>query len=139
MKKKNTIRCPYCGGVAVLREASYVYGDNAESKHLYVCQHYPECNSYVSVHDGTLIPRGTLANGDLRHKRIEAHHIFDRIWKSGILTKKNAYRWIQDKFQMTEQQAHIGYFSEYMCDQLISESKKVLEANRGKIGGAYSG
>ena len=94
--KKKSIKCPYCGGTAVLRDASYVYGGESGRKHLYVCQHYPECNSYVGVHEGTLTPLGTLANSELRNKRILAHQTFDRIWKNGILTKKNAYRWMQD-------------------------------------------
>ena len=55
MKKQN-VKCPYCGGIAVLRDASYVYGDKSKHQKLYVCQHYPECNSYVGVHDGTDIP-----------------------------------------------------------------------------------
>ena len=93
--KKKSIKCPYCGGTAVLRDASYVYGGETGHKHLYVCQHYPECNSYVGVHEGTLTPLGTLADSELRNKRIRAHQTFDRIWKSGILTKKNAYRWMQ--------------------------------------------
>ncbi len=137
--KKKSIHCPYCGGTAVLRDATYVYGENALPGKLYVCQHYPDCNAYVSVHEGTLEPRGTLANGDLRHKRIEAHRLFDQIWQTGILSKKNAYRWMQDKFAMTEKQAHIGNFSEYMCDRLIEESKKVLERNKNKKGGKRCG
>ena len=40
----------------------------------------------------------TLANGDLRHKRIETHRMFDAIWKNGILSRKEAYRWMQDIF-----------------------------------------
>ena len=86
--KKKSIRCPYCGGTAVLRDASYVYDGESCRKYLYVCQHYPECNSYVGVHEGTLTPLGTLADSELRNKRIRAHQTFDRIWKSGILTKK---------------------------------------------------
>ena len=78
--KKKPIRCPYCGGTAVLRDASYVYGGESGHKHLYVCQHYPECNAYVGVHEGTLIPLGTLADRELRNKRIRAHQTFDRIW-----------------------------------------------------------
>ncbi len=132
MKKNNIIKCPYCGGTAVLRDTTYVFGPDATPGRLYVCQHFPECNAYVSVHKGTLTPRGTLANGDLRHKRIEAHRTFDQIWLSGILTKQNAYRWMQDKFALSEKQAHIGYFSEYMCDRLIEESNKVLEQNKNK-------
>ena len=32
--KKKSIRCPYCGGTAVLRDASYVYGGESGHKHL---------------------------------------------------------------------------------------------------------
>ena len=132
--KKKSIRCPYCGGTAVLRDASYVYGGESGHKHLYVCQHYPECNAYVGVHEGTLIPLGTLADRELRNKRIRAHQTFDRIWKNGILTKKNAYRWMQDIFCLTEQQAHIGCFSGYMCDRLIEESRRVLQNHEQREG-----
>ena len=111
--KKKTIRCPYCGGTAVLRDAAYVYGTNPHGEQLYVCQHYPSCDAYVGVHKGTQTPKGTLADGDLRNLRIRAHRMFDMIWKNGILTRKNAYRWIQDKFSLRSDQAHIGNFSEY--------------------------
>ena len=108
---------PYCGGTAVLRDASYVYGGASSCKRLYVCQHYPSCDAYVGVHKGTQTPKGTLADGDLRNLRIRAHRMFDMIWKNGILTRKNAYRWIQDKFSLRSDQAHIGNFSAnvYIC------------------------
>lgn len=127
--KKQHIRCPYCGGTAVLRDASYVHGSKAKDGKVYVCCHYPACNSYVSVVKGTTIPQGTLANPDLRRKRITAHRIFDQIWKQGILDRQEAYRWIADKFCLNSQQAHIGEFSDYMCEQLIKESLKVLKSN----------
>ena len=138
-QKKKTIRCPYCGGTAVLRDAAYVYGSNAHGEQLYVCQHYPKCDAYVGVHKGTQIPKGTLADGDLRNLRIRAHRIFDMIWKNGILTRKNAYRWIQDKFSLRSDQAHIGYFSEYMCHRLIEESRIVLENNHITMRGEHCG
>ena len=108
MKKPKIIRCPYCGGTAILRDASFVYGT-----------HSP----------GTKIPKGTLANRELRQKRIQAHRIFDQIWQQGILSKPEAYRWVADKFCLTDKQAHIGQFSNYMCDQLIRESADVLKNN----------
>nr|WP_252979856.1 zinc-finger-containing protein [Eisenbergiella tayi] len=43
------------------------------------------------------------------------------------MTKKNAYCWLQDIFSMNDEQAHIGQFSDYMCEQVIIESKRVLE------------
>lgn len=82
MKRNNTpakMRCPYCGKNAVLRKASYVYKEKALDEYLYVCAGYPECDAYVGVHAGTMRPKGTLANGDLRHKRIETHRLFDAI------------------------------------------------------------
>ena len=35
--RKKPIKCPYCGHTAVLRDASYVYGENAVEEHLYGC------------------------------------------------------------------------------------------------------
>ena len=137
--KKKSIHCPYCGGTAVLRDASYVYGGESSCKRLYVCQHYPSCDAYVGVHKGTQTPKGTLADGDLRNLRIRAHRMFDMIWKNGILTRKNAYRWIQDKFSLRSDQAHIGYFSEYMCHRLIEESRIVLENNHITMRGEQCG
>ena len=73
--KQKQIKCPYCHAHASLRPASLVYGvtPQARGKYLYVCDRWPVCNAYVSAHERTLLPMGTLANGDLRHKRILAH------------------------------------------------------------------
>ena len=77
MKKKTTIRCPYCGAKATLHPASYVYGDATKTENmLYVCDRYPTCDSYVGAHKKSKLPMGTLANGDLRNKRIQAHKAF---------------------------------------------------------------
>lgn len=127
------MKCPYCGRSAVLRKASYVYKEKALDEYLYVCSGYPECDAYVGVHTGTMRPKGTLANGNLRHKRIETHRLFDAIWKYGILSRKEAYRWMQDIFCLPSSQAHIGQFSDYRCDRLKDECRKVLQNNHVKI------
>ena len=101
----------------------------AKDGKLYVCSHFPQCNSYVGVHPGTTNAKGKLANKELRQKRIQAHRVFDQIWLNHIFTKSEAYRWIADKFCLTAKEAHIGEFSTYMCDQLILESMKILENN----------
>lgn len=128
--KRKLIRC-HCGSIAVLREASFVYGKRAKnSAHLYVCSRYPECDSYVTVDENTLQPRGPLADANIRQLRIEAHRMFDRIWKSGIMSRSEAYRWLSDRLCMTRDQAHIGQFSGYWCQQVIFESKQVLSNNK---------
>lgn len=126
-------RCPYCGRRAVLRDANFVYGDRVytEGQKLYVCAGYPACNSYVGVHLGSLRLKGSLANGELRNKRIRAHKAFDSLWQSGILTRRDAYRWLQDITGLDERQAHIAMFSDYRCDQVIAACNRVL-ANHHK-------
>ena len=47
----------------------------------------------------------------------------------GILSIPEANRWVADLFCLTDKQAHIGQFSNYMCDQLIRESADVLKNN----------
>ena len=129
-RRKKNLTCPYCGSATVLRPDSFVYKENARGKHLYVCSRYPECDAYVSVNEDTLEPLGTLANGELRHKRIEAHRAFDQIWRNRIMTRSNAYRWLREKYGMRADQAHIAQFSDYMCESLIRECQKTLKANR---------
>ena len=120
--KRFSIKCPYCGAQAFLRPAQAVYGDATKSKgrFLYVCARWPFCDAYVGAHQRDLRPMGTLANGDLRHKRILAHRAFDPLWKSGRMKKWQAYAWLQAALGLNEEQAHIAKFSEYMCDQVIA-------------------
>lgn len=74
--KQARIHCPYCGSLAMLRPASAIHGlsDISAGTYLYVCRRWPACDAYVTADRRTKQPLGTLANGDLRHKRILAHH-----------------------------------------------------------------
>ena len=114
-------------------EPNFVYGDHVytEGQKLYVCAGYPACNSYVGGPFGQFAAKGSLANGELRNKRIRAHKAFDAVWQSGILTRRDAYRWLQDITGLDERQAHIAMFSDYRCDQVIAACNRVL-ANHHK-------
>lgn len=129
MKKQKRITCPYCGAHAVLQKGSFVYGDREKEEYLYVCSNYPACDSYVGVHAGTKKPKGTLANAELRNKRIKTHKIFDQVWKSNLMTKKEAYRWMTYVMGLSFEMGHIGKFSEYRCDELMRICKDVLTNN----------
>lgn len=120
MKRVN-IKCPYYGSQALLRPASVVYGPRAAdpAAPYYVCARYPACDSYVAAHRDTRLPMGTLANGELRRKRIEAHRAFGYLWESGLMTKKQAYLWLQAKLGLPKQEAHIGKFSLFRCEEVI--------------------
>ncbi len=126
--KKKTVYCPYCGAKATLHRSSYIYGSETKKEGLvYVCDRYPHCDAYVAAHLRSRLPMGTLANGELRNKRIQAHKAFDWLWKSGRMKKWQAYKWMQGKLGLNEQQAHIAMFSEYMCDRLIELCDQAYE------------
>ena len=62
---------------------------------------------------------GTLANGDLRHKRILAHRALEQLRQSRHMEKWEVYIWLQAKLGLDERQTHIGQFSEWMCDEVV--------------------
>ena len=72
------------------------------------------------VYKRQLLPMGTLANGDLRHKRILAHRALKKLQQDCHMEKWEVYIWLQAKLGLDAHQTHIGQFSEYMCEQVIS-------------------
>lgn len=120
------MRCPYCGAPVVYRSADGIYRDNSRKTMLYVCSHYPKCDAYVRVHTGTKIPMGSLANRELRTLRKEAHYYFDQLYKSGCMTRPDAYKWLADFIGAPLSEAHIGRLGEYYCKQVIEHSQKML-------------
>ena len=132
-KEKSTVKCPYCGSSAKLVPASDIYGSETKEEWLYVCKNYPGCNSYVGVHKGTKEPKGTLADGALRNKRIWAHKLFDAIWQNGIMSRSAAYKWLCAKFSLRKEHGHIGCFSDYMCNSLMEECMVALKNNNISI------
>ncbi len=132
LTKKQTdklkVTCPYCGKVAHLQNKSYVHGKNAVGGgKLYVCSGYPKCDSYVSAHNLTNEPQGTLANKALRYKRIEAHKYFNEIIFNNIMTKKEAYMWFGCKLELDSKNAHIAMLTYEKCDELIRHCKTLIE------------
>ena len=63
---------------------------------------------------------GTLADGNLRHKRILAHQALEKLQKERHMDKWASYVWLQAKLGLDAHQTHIGMFSEQLCDQVIS-------------------
>ena len=113
----------------MLRPAEYVYGKRNlnPDNYLYVCSGYPFCDSYIGVHKKSMRPMGTLANGDLRHKRIEAHRALNKVVQTGIMTKHGVYIWLQNRLCLREKDMHIGMFSEYRCEETIRDCNAIME------------
>ena len=72
---------------------------------------------------------GTMANRPLRIKRMEAHEAFNRLWKSGMMSRTAAYRWLQVQMDLPPEEAHIAKFSEWRCEQVIRLCHQFLSPN----------
>jgi len=107
--------CPYCNQSAELKDSSVIYGKSYGL--IYIC--FP-CNAYVGTHRGTNTPLGTLANSELRKLRKQCHSIFDIKWKSGKMSRFEAYVWLSKQLKIDINQCHIGMFD-------VDQCKKVME------------
>ena len=131
-KQKYHMNCPYCGAPAICRPSSMVHGGNTwqNDTFLYVCSRWPECDSYVTAHKYSLIPMGSMANKSLRSKRMQAHRAMDELRRCRHMDTWAVYVWIQMKMDLPPDKAHIGMFSEEMCDRLISICRASLRTER---------
>jgi ssDNA-binding Zn-finger/Zn-ribbon topoisomerase 1 len=104
--------CPECSGTLVLRDSKY--------GPFYGCINWPRCDATHGAHkDGR--PLGIPANKETKKLRMEAHKLFDKFWKSGAMTRGQAYQWLQKFMEMSEQEAHIGNFGAEECLKLIEK------------------
>ena len=87
------LRC-HCGSPAILRSAEGLCRTHRPGAMAYVCSRYPACDSFVMAHPDTLEPMGSLAGSKLRRLRYEAHQQFNRLYESGLMSKKSAYLWL---------------------------------------------
>ena len=120
--------CRYCGGI--IRLVSAVYGASAErlgkqNEKIYQCQN---CGARVGCHKGTDRPLGNVANEILRLKRIEAHQVFDGLWKRRRMDRTGAYRWLAREIGLSMKTAHIGGFEMDQCQKVIDLCRKEKEA-----------
>lgn len=105
--------CPDCGA-RLLLEASGV-------RLLYRCEGRRE-KGCQGVHGARRngLPLGIPGDRDTRQARKLAHAALEPLCRSGQLSKKEAYIWIQHVMSLPHQEAHIGYFSKEQCQILIN-------------------
>ncbi len=110
-KQRNDLICGDCGSKMTLRESS--------RGPFYGCSTYPTCKSTHGSHpDGK--PKGTPGNRATKKARIEAHALFDRIWKEKLVKNRGAaYRWMMKALGIPRTEAHISDFSVEQCEKLM--------------------
>lgn len=113
------VTCPLCGSPMVLRMTTkFTYGDGSHRK-FWGCSSYPKCRAVHGAHPSGH-PVGIPGDGPTKAARMAAHDAFDTLWKSGQMTRKDAYRAMQRAFGMTKDEAHIGNFSVDQCDRVVA-------------------
>ena len=82
------------------------------------------CKAYVGCHKNSDTPLGRLANAELRKAKLEAHTVFDPLWRRGTMSRRHAYALLAQKMGIPANQAHIGMFDVPQCRQV----KEIFEA-----------
>lgn len=121
--------CPYCKGRAVRVTGKEVYPHRPDlfQKIYYLCR---QCRAYVGCHPNTDTPLGNLASPELRRVRVEAHDVFDIIWKSGVKRRQEAYDWLSDQLGIPRGRCHIGQFDISKCRKVIEVCTAYLRGGR---------
>jgi hypothetical protein len=109
--------CPYCGSPATIRDSAEVYHGKSYGLAL-ICTRYPECDSFVGCHKDSGLPKGTLANAELRDWRKRAHAAFDPLWREHHWNRKEAYAWMSRALAIPPDDCHIGMFNVAQCKEL---------------------
>jgi len=69
----------------------------------------------------------TPADYQTRQKRIAAHAALDRIWQSGLMTRKAAYKALGTFMAMPSPQVHIGMFNSEQCEKVIAFTHHLMK------------
>jgi hypothetical protein len=119
---KQVVVCDYCQ-----KPARRAYGDeiyphrpDLKTKRFWICG---PCKAYVGCHPSGL-PFGRLANAELRLAKRGVHDLFDPIWKSGKMTRSEAYSLLAKLMGIPKHKAHVGMFSLEECQKAVGALKE---------------
>jgi len=104
--------CAECQSPMVLRTSRY--------GKFWGCSQFPKCRGTHGAHQADGRPLGIPADKETKLARIEAHKAFDRLWKSGKMSRTAAYRWLQEAMKLPGFEVHIGKFTKEQCIHLVA-------------------
>lgn len=109
--------CQYCMRPAKFMDSAPLYGGKSYGM-VWACL---PCQAWVGVHKGdpNSKPLGKLANKELRIAKMMAHAAFDPLWKSGRMTRTEAYQHLSSLLGVPKEEAHIGMFNVPQCMQVV--------------------
>lgn len=124
---KITFNCPYCNQPAELCNGAEMYPHipdaQLQAKFFWRCI---PCEASVGCHPGTTSPLGSLAQLELRKARSATHKVFDALWKTNLMTRKEAYRELRIRMGIEKEMCHIGYFNLDECQTAALAAKDIV-------------
>lgn len=61
----------------------------------------------------------TPADYQTRQARIQAHNSFDELWRSGVFTRREAYKKLEVFLGLSRKETHIGHFNIKQCQRTL--------------------
>lgn len=132
--------CPFCGNDMILKGTDKYRHRDGSLRTFYACSAYPRCKAVCGAHpDGT--PSSTPADPETKLARMRAHEAFDKLWKTGRMTRPAAYVYLQKLMGLGRDEAHIGFFDKDQCESLIEllSRSRYFIPEKGDSRGPYTG
>jgi hypothetical protein len=63
---------------------------------------------------------------DIKLARGMAHLTFDRLWKSGCMSRSKAYAWLANEMGLSRNDAHIAKFNYEQCQQVEKAARDFM-------------
>lgn len=105
-------------------ENKEIYGRNyGDWPWVYRCK---TCNAYVGMHPFTNIPLGTLANAPMRQARKACKAPFETLYKTGKMSRSEAYQRLADKLGIPKEECHFGWFDIKQCQKAAVAVQEIL-------------
>jgi hypothetical protein len=101
-----------------------IYGRSyGEWPWVYQCQ---QCEAYVGMHPFTNIPLGTLADGPTRQARKQCKEPFENLYRSGRMSRSDAYARLAEKLGIPASKCHFGMFDVAQCKKAAEAAREIF-------------
>ena len=136
-KTVEDLKCPNCGAPLAFKQSKF--------GPFYGCSTWRSTGCKGSVRanaDGS--PVGLPVDEETKRARMDAHDVFDQLWKGGRMSRNQAYYWLARQMGLPHEKAHMGLFSKEECQRVVelvgealTENEQLLMAERDLMGESF--
>jgi hypothetical protein len=122
--------CDCCGSANIVfcsNPKDYAHGQDT-----WCCS---DCEASIGCHPNTNTPLGKMANSETRAMRYKAHDVFDLLWKSGLVSRVMAYKWLAAELRIRAKDCHISWFTIEQLEICINASTAFYAERKNAIAG----